>query len=515
MSPTPARSLGRALAIALHGISGAPVAIEASVNDGLPGIDIVGLPDASVSESRKRIRAAISNLGFTLSARRITVNLSPGGLKKVGTVFDLGIAIAILEAEGAVPADAGRGVVHLGELGLDGRLHPVRGVLPSVLTGLAAGHTRFVVPEANLAEARLVDGAEVRGAANLAGVVALLGGTISDPGLPPIPLPETAALPVPDTHDLAEVHGQDDARYALEVAAAGGHHLLMTGTPGAGKTLLAGCLPGLLPRLPIDEACEVVALRSLDGTLDPAHGLDTTPPFEAPHHRTSAAAMVGGSRPGSIGVFSRAHRGVLFMDEAPEFRRDVLEALRQPLENGRCDIHRAWGSVVLPSRFQLVLASNPCPCGAGVGQATQCRCSPLDRRRYRARLSGPLLDRIDIQLEMMPLVAADVHGLEPREDSATVAARVARARELQAVRYADMPWALNAQAPGGWLRETFAFRRTETAPLDTALERGAITMRGYDRVVRIATTLADLAGRSRPTGDDLLSALVLRIRDTA
>ncbi|WP_295689718.1 YifB family Mg chelatase-like AAA ATPase [uncultured Brevibacterium sp.] len=509
------RSFGRTTAVALHGISGTPVSIEASVNDGLPGIDIVGLPDASVTESRKRIRAAISNLGITLTSRRVTVNLSPGGVKKVGTAFDLGIAVAILEAEGKIPADRARGIVHIGELGLDGRIHPVRGVLPSVLAGLRAGATRFVVPAANAEEAGLVDGAEVRGAANLADVVTMLGGEIDDPGLPAIELPEAAALPPPDVHDLAEVQGQDDARFALEVAAAGGHHLLMTGTPGAGKTLLAGCLPGLLPPLDVDEACEVVALRSLDGTLDPAAGLDRTPPFEAPHHRTSASAMVGGSRPGSIGVFSRAHRGVLFMDEAPEFRRDVLEALRQPLENGRCDIHRAWGSVVLPSRFQLVLASNPCPCGAGVGGSTRCRCTPLDRRRYRGRLSGPLLDRIDIQLEMLPLVAADLHATSPREDTATVAARVARARELQAHRYAGLPWSLNAQAPGAWLRETFDFRRTETAPLDTALERGGITMRGYDRVVRIATTLADLAGRTRPQGDDLLSALVLRIRETS
>lgn len=310
------RSFGRTTAVALHGISGTPVSIEASVNDGLPGIDIVGLPDTSVTESRKRIRAAISNLGITLTSRRVTVNLSPGGVKKVGTAFDLGIAVAILEAEGKIPADRARGIVHIGELGLDGRIHPVRGVLPSVLAGLRAGATRFVVPAANAEEAGLVDGAEVRGAANLADAVTMLGGEIDDPGLPAIELPEAAALPPPDVHDLAEVQGQDDARFALEVAAAGGHHLLMTGTPGAGKTLLAGCLPGLLPPLDVDEACEVVALRSLDGTLDPAAGLDRTPPFEAPHHRTSASAMVGGSRPGSIGVFSRAHRGVLFMDEA-------------------------------------------------------------------------------------------------------------------------------------------------------------------------------------------------------
>ncbi|GAA4284944.1 YifB family Mg chelatase-like AAA ATPase [Brevibacterium daeguense] len=506
-------NLGRTESIALLGISGTPVIIEASVNDGLPGIDIVGLPDTAVSESRKRIRAAISNLGITLTSRRVTVNLLPGGVKKVGTAFDLGIAVAILAAEGLFPAERARGIVHCGELGLDGRLHPVRGVLPSVLAGLRSGFTRFVVPRANAAEARLTGDAVVCGAGNLAEVVNTLGGHVPVPLLPAVESVDTDALPPAATHDLADVQGQDDARHGLEVAAAGGHHLLMTGTPGAGKTLLAGCLPGLLPALDEEAACEVVALRSLDGTLDVSAGLDRTPPFEAPHHRTTAAAMVGGSKPGMIGVFSRAHRGVLFMDEAPEFSRDVLEALRQPLENGRCDIHRAWGSVVLPSRFQLVLAANPCPCGAGIGSSSRCRCTPLNKRRYRNRLSGPLLDRVDIQLELMPLGPADLHSAQPREGSAEVAGRVAAARERQTARYRELEWSANAQAPGSWLREAFEFRRSETAPLDSALERGVLTMRGYDRVIRIATTLADLDGRNRPGADDLLSALLLRIRE--
>ncbi|WAL41281.1 MULTISPECIES: YifB family Mg chelatase-like AAA ATPase [Brevibacterium] len=508
--------VGRTAAIALWGLAGTPVQIEASVNSGLPGIDIVGLPDTSVSESRKRIRAAISNLGITLPAQRITVNLSPGSVKKVGTAFDLGIATAILAAAGHLPTGAGAGLVFVGELGLDGRLHPVRGVMPCALAAVRAGFGGCAVPAANSAEARLVPGLKVLGAGNLAEALNALGGQVAVPALPPVSSPPSAAASRPATGDLREVRGHGDARRALEVAAAGGHHLLMIGSPGAGKTLLAGCLPSLLPRLSDVEAVEALALRSIDGTLDAAAAEpERQPPFEAPHHRTSAAAMVGGSRPGTIGVFSRAHRGVLFMDEAPEFHRDVLEALRQPLESGRCDIHRAWGSVSLPARFQLVLAANPCPCGASMGPQGACSCSPMDRRRYRGRLSGPLLDRVDIQLDMLPIAPADLHSGQPSEDSASVARRVARARERQAERFAGQSWALNAQAPGSWLRESFALSRAQTQPLDRALERGSLTMRGYDRIVRIAATIADLDDRSAPDGDDLLAALVLRTREAA
>ncbi len=506
--------VGRTAAIALWGLAGTPVQIEASINDGLPLIDIVGLPDTSVSESRKRIKAAINNLGITLSAQRITVNLSPGGVKKIGTGFDLGIAIAILIAEGRTLRSSDR-VVFIGELGLDSRLHPVRGVMPALIEAQRAGFTHAMVPAANAPEAALVAGMKISAVGNLAQALNSLGDDVPVPLLPNISVASSPGAGRPPIGDLAEVRGQDDARRALEVAAAGGHHLLMIGSPGAGKTLLAGCLPGVLPQLSAVESAEMMALRSIEGTLDAAAGLDREPPFEAPHHRASAAAMVGGSGPEKIGAFSRAHRGVLFLDEAPEFQRDVLEALRQPLESGRCDIQRAWGSVSLPARFQLVLAANPCPCGNSLGKPGACSCSPLDKRRYRSRLSGPLLDRVDIQLDMLPITPADLHRAAPSESSQTVAARVAAAREAQRRRYAEAAWKLNAQAPGGWLRERFAFSRSQTAPLDRALDRGALTMRGYDRIVRIATTLADLDARDKPDGDDLLAALTLRTREAA
>lgn len=507
--------VGRTAAVALWGLTGTPIHIEASINDGLPGIDIVGLPDASVTESRKRIRAAIANLGITLSAQRITVNLSPGGVKKIGTGFDLGIATAILAAEGHVPASGTRGVVHIGELGLDGRLHPIHGVMPAVLAAAKVGFSRCIVPHGNAGEAFLVSGINVVAAGNLAEAINALGGSVTVPALPPVAHAATQPPPPHQVTDLREVRGQADARHALEVAAAGGHHLLMVGSPGAGKTLLAGCLPGILPQLDETEAVEALALRSIDGTFTSANKASLVPPFQTPHHRTSASAMVGGSRPGAIGVFSRAHRGVLFMDEAPEFHRDVLEALRQPLESGRCDINRAWGSVTLPARFQLVLAANPCPCGLAMSPHGGCMCTPLDKRRYRGRLSGPLLDRVDIQLDMLPVTPADIHTTEAGEPSSAVAARVTQARERQRRRYSDLPWTLNSQAPGAWLRDHAALSPAATAPLDRALERGALTMRGYDRIVRVATTLADLEERDAPTRDDLMAALLLRTREAA
>lgn len=506
-----ARAIGATSAVALWGLSGTVIAVEASINNGLPGIDIVGLPDASVSEARKRVRAAVSNVGLSLSAQRITVNLSPGSVKKAGTAFDLSIAVALLAAEGAVNRDSAASCVCIGELGLDGRLHPVNGVLPMVSALRKEGLRRVIVPKANESEALLAGDVDVRGCISLADAVRVLGGDVRPVDLVPVELSGRRAVEPQRPGDLADVQGQDDARWALEVAAAGGHHLLMSGPPGAGKTMLAGCLPGLLPPLSPDEAVEACSLQSLDGTLDPERGLAAVPPFESPHHRTTAAAMVGGSKPGMIGVLSKAHRGVLFLDEAPEFSRDVLEAMRQPLESGVCSIHRAWGSVDLPAQFQLVLAANPCPCGGSTGR--QCMCSPTEKRRYRAKLSGPLMDRVDIQLTVQPISPADLHRKEKREASAEVAQRVAQARQVQAERYSTDGFSLNARAPGSRLREIFHFTPQETAHLDTALERGTLSMRGYDRVLRIAATIADLRGIERPSRDELMAAAALRTQE--
>ena len=307
--------VGRSTAVALWGTQGTPIAIEASINSGLPGIDVVGLPDTSVNEAKKRVRASVANLGFAMSAQRITVNLSPASVKKYGTNFDLGIAVAILQAERRIPQATDR-VVFCAELGLDSRLHPVNGVVPTLIAAKQAGLTTVVVSQANEKEARMLTGLNVFSANSLGEVVNHFGGDVQVPQLPPVERHATKAEKPLSVNDLSQVQGQDEARYALEVAAAGGHHILMIGSPGAGKTILAGCLPGLLPALSEEQAIESFSLRSIDGTLNPEHGLDTTPPFEAPHHSTTSAAMVGGSKPTSIGVFSRAHRGVLFMDES-------------------------------------------------------------------------------------------------------------------------------------------------------------------------------------------------------
>ena len=504
--------LGRAEAIALSGLDGTAVAVEASVNPGIPGIEVVGLPDASVNESRKRIRAALSNLGVRLKAMRYTVSLAPGSVRKVGSGFDLAIAMAILGAERVVDPELTRGVVFCGELGLDGRIVPVPGVLPTIVSGLRAGFTRFAVPAGCAEEARLVPGAQVLPVASVAECAVRCGATMAAPPVEVVRERTGTHGQRPQVHDLAVVQGQDDARFALEIAAAGAHHLLMTGAPGAGKTLLAGCLPGLLPPLDERAAVEVLALASLAGTFS-AQDVPPLPPYETPHHRTTTAAMLGSSRPNSVGVLSRAHHGVLFMDEAPEFSRDVLEALREPLESGWCRVSRSWGSVDLPSRFQLVMAANPCPCGAGGTGRAGCTCTPHDRRRYRGRLSGPLLDRIDLRLDMLPVTPADVHAGAERESSAQVRARVVEARLVQAERYADCAWETNGQTPGGWLRRHFRFAARETRLLDRSLEIGTLTMRGYDRVLRVATTIADLQGTERPGADELGAALLMRTQE--
>ncbi|WP_309130958.1 YifB family Mg chelatase-like AAA ATPase [Brevibacterium sp.] len=507
--------IGRSSAVALWGLAGTIVSIEACVSAGLPGIDIVGLPDASVSESRKRLRAALAYLGIPVATQHLTINLTPGTVPKVGTGFDLGIAVAVLRAQGVIGFAGTESIIHCGELGLDGRIRPVNGVLPTLHVGLQSGFDRFVVPVGNCHEASLLAGAQVKAVASLAELVNIYGGDLAVPPLPAVVAAPTPSTHRPELHDLSEVQGQDEARFGLEVAAAGGHNLLMRGTPGAGKTLLAQCLPGILPPLDDAQAVEVAAVRSLRGELESSEGLDHRPPFEAPHHRSTASAMVGGRKPGSIGIISRAHRGVLFLDEAPEFSRDVLEALRQPLESRQVQIHRAWGSMVLPAAFQLIMAANPCPCGAGMqGAEVHCQCTPMDKRRYRSRLSGPLLDRVDLQLELLPVSPADIRLAGAQESSAAVTERVLAARQRQAARYADCPWKLNAAAPGPWLREHFSLSPKALADLDRALETGRITMRGYDRILRVATTLADLEGAEAPTADRIRTALALRSQDT-